>query len=158
MSDQPPTSQDPPLSPEWREWPGGYSQPGYSPLYGGAPSQPPNYLPPPQTGYPPVVAYPVYSAPMEPAEIGNRFAAVGLVFAIISLVAFLVGVLYIFLTMTEGYNSLFCGLVSSILGIVLSARGRHSAKRKAMATVGLILSIVVLVLLLLFVALSIVAR
>lgn len=130
MSYQPPTDYNP--NPEWQgQGQGGYAQPGYSQPYGGDQQYAP---PPPQPGYAPVApgaAYPGYGVPMAPPEKGGGLAIAGLVLGIISMIAWLI--------------PLF-GIPISIVGIILAALGRRSISRRTLATVGLVLSIVAIVL------------
>ena len=68
---------------------------------------------------------------MSQSQPGDGLAVAGLVFGIISMFTWLLW---------------FLGLPFSIVGIILSALGRRSARRRTMATVGLVLSIISLVL------------
>ncbi len=61
---------------------------------------------------------------------GNGLAVAGLVLGIISLVLFW---------------TLYLGIPTAIVGIVLSVLGRRSPQRRTMATVGLVLSILAIV-------------
>jgi hypothetical protein len=144
MSDQPPYYQS---SPEWQNnqqpsygqyepenasQPHTYDQPPYSqqPLYSQEPfaAQP---LPYGQQGYAPPSAYgaPPYEVPIR-APDNTRFAILGLVLGIIAI-------------LSSWYP--ICGLPLPILGIVISALGRRSLSIGPMATVGLVLSIIALV-------------
>ena len=78
-----------------------------------------------QPGYPQP-----YGVPVLPDQNGGQ-AIAGLVLGIISMLAWLLPI---------------CGLPVAIVGIVLSALGRKSVSRRTMATVGLVLSIIGLVL------------
>ncbi len=88
----------------------------------------------PQGMYPPPAQYPVYGAahPVLQAEPGSGMAVASLVLGIISVITFFLWPV---------------GLPVSIIGIVLGALGRRSVSRRTMATTGLVLSIVGLVLL-----------
>ena len=89
---------------------------------------------------------PVYSTPAVPPRPSTGLAIAGLIFAIVSLLAapffFLIGAFFI---------GLFVGIASSIVGMILSALGLRSPSRRALAIVGLSLSIVVFVLLVLLI-------
>jgi hypothetical protein len=142
MSDQPPYY---PPDPEWQNnqqsgygqyGPGGSSQPPtqYQPPYSQQPSYSPYAQPPPygQQGYVPPNAYvvPPYGVPTRAPDSGTGFAIAGLVLGIIAIIS-------------SWYP--ICGLPLPILGIVMSALGRRSVTNRTMATVGLVLSIIALV-------------
>lgn len=115
-SSQPPTQYQPP-----------YSQ---QPLYSQEPyAQPPPYA---QQVYVPPNAYIVspYGVPTRAPDKGMGFAIAGLVLGIIAIIS-------------SWYP--ICGLPIPIIGIVMSALGRRSVSYRTMATVGLVLSIIALV-------------
>ena len=93
--------------------------------------------------YPPANQYPAYPGMppgvMYPPEQGRGKAVAGLVLGIISMIAWLLPIV---------------GLPISIVGIVLAAQGRRSVSRRTLATVGLVLSIIALVLTLINAALG----
>ncbi len=95
--------------------------------------QPGNYPPPP--GYaPPMPPMPPmgYGAPYYPArpETGSGMAVAGLVMGILCVILFL---------------ATPCGVIFGILGLVFSIQGRRSLSRRSLATAGLVLSIIGLV-------------
>jgi hypothetical protein len=98
-------------------------------------SYPPANQYPAYPGMPPANQYPAYPGMppgfMAPPEKGQGMAVAGLVLGIISMIAWLLP---------------FIGLPISVIGIVLAALGRRSVSRRKMATVGLVLSIIALVL------------
>jgi len=112
----PPTQYQPP----YPEQPS-YSQESYS--------QPPPYS---QQAYvPPTYAAPLpYGVPARAPDKSMGFAIAGLVLGIIAIVSSWYPV---------------CGLPIPIIGIVMSALGRRSVSYRTMATVGLVLSIIALV-------------
>ena len=79
----------------------------------------------------PYAPYPGVGVTLSQLEPGRGQAVAGLVLGIIGLLAWLIPLL---------------GLPVSIVGIVLSALGRRSVSRRTMATIGLVLSIISLVL------------
>ena len=87
-----------------------------------------NYAPPPppQYAYPPMPLY----APALPVE-KNGAAVAGLVIGIISMVAWLLPIV---------------GVPLSIVGLILASRGRRLFTNRTMATAGLVLCIIALVL------------
>lgn len=91
-------------------------------------------------------AYSPSGAPTAPSESGRGFAVAGLVLAIVSLLALLPAVAVPAVAGLGSLLFLIVGLVSSVIGIGLSALGLHSPSGKMMAIVGLVLSIVGLVL------------
>jgi len=115
------------------------SQPpyGYSPQnYGQTGSYPPNYGQNPsypnQLGYPQQGAYgQPYAAPVAQPQQGGGMAIAALVLGIISLIAWLFPI---------------CGLPIPILGLILGFIGRRSPARRTIATIGIVLSILGLVL------------
>src|SRR5712692_7342615 len=124
MDGQPPYY---PPAPEWQN----NQQPGYG--QGGS-SQPPTQYQPPysQQVYVPPNAYIVspYGVPTRAPDKGMGFAIAGLVLGIIAIIS-------------SWYP--ICGLPIPIIGIVMSALGRRSVSYRTMATVGLVLSIIALV-------------
>lgn len=88
-----------------------------------------------------------------PSESSQVLAVAGLVFALVSLLAvpcfFLIGAFFPPQGAGLRYLGLLVGIVSSLLGVILSALGLRAPSRRALAIVGLTLSIVVLVLLVL---------
>ena len=145
MSNQPPNYPPPP---EWEnnQQPG-YGQYGqsnasvpptqYQPPYPEQPSysQESYSQPPPpysqQSFVPPTYAVPLpYGVPVRAPDKSMGFAIAGLVLGIIAIVSSWYPV---------------CGLPIPIIGIVMSALGRRSVSYRTMATVGLVLSIIALV-------------
>ncbi len=145
MSNQPPYYPPPP---EWEnnQQPG-YGQYGqsnasvpptqYQPPYPEQPSysQESYFQPPPpysqQAYVPPTYAAPLpYGVPARAPDKSMGFAIAGLVLGIIAIVSSWYPV---------------CGLPIPIIGIVMSALGRRSVSYRTMATVGLVLSIIALV-------------
>ena len=145
MSNQPPYY---PPGPEWEnnQQPG-YGQYGqsnasvpptqYQPPYPEQPSysQESYSQPPPpysqQSYVPPTYAAPLpYGVPARAPDRSMGFAIAGLVLGIIAIVSSWYPV---------------CGLPIPIIGIVMSALGRRSVSYRTMATVGLVLSIIALV-------------
>jgi len=123
-------------------YPPGYAQP-YPPTQyeqlGSYPS-PPQYQ---QVGmYPPPAGYSAYVVPATPPDKGMGFAVTGLVLGIIAIVS-------------SWYP--FLGLPIPIVGIVMSALGRRSVSYRGMATAGLVLSIIAIVIGVLTTALVIIA-
>lgn len=125
-----------PQQPQQPSYPN-YGEQGSYPPPPAYPSQPLNPAQPlyQQPGaYPPPGAYPQgyppYGMP-RPHDQGGGLAIAGLVLGIISMIAWLLPI---------------CGGLTSIIGIVLSALGRRSVSHRTMATVGLVLSIIALVL------------
>lgn len=148
MSDQTPYSQysQNPYSgdPQWPSQPQeGYPPAGepnrssipptqYAQPYAGSPSPYPSMPNQPGYGVPnPYAPYSGVGVTPSQLEPGRGQAVAGLVLGIIGLLAWLVPLL---------------GVPVSIVGIVLSALGRRSVSRRTMATVGLVLSIISLVL------------
>jgi len=157
MSDQNPygsdNSQDPynggqyqpPQPPPPQTAYGSYDNLGQQPSYQPTP-QPAPYQPPMQQPYPPVQtpgygpqygqqgAYPgasmAYGVPQQ-ADPRKGFAIAGLVLGIVSLVLFWV---------------FYLGIPVAIVGVIMSVLGRRSTQNRTMATVGLVLSIVAIVL------------
>jgi hypothetical protein len=119
----------------YSEWQSSHGQPGYAQ---------PSYVP--QPAYPPVSPYPVYSIAATLPERGRGFALAGLVLGITSLTACVTFFLGSPVLILLGW---LIGIPLSIVGSVLSAIGCRSTSRRAMAIIGLILSIIALVLLLL---------
>ncbi len=159
MSDQNPYYQGNPQDPYSGGQNGGqYQQSPQQPqtAYGSygndqAPYQPgpqPNPYQPVQQPYPPVQnpgygPQDTYGPPYMPVAQqgpGGGMAIAGLVLGIVSLILFW---------------TIYLGIPLSIVGIVLSALGRRSPQRRTMATVGLVLSIVAIVLSLCFLGLGI---
>jgi hypothetical protein len=101
----------------------------YPPVPGYTPPPPAYFYPPAYPAYP---AYPgAYGPPMpQPDKVGG-VAIGGFVLGVISMIAWLLPVL---------------GLSLGIPGIILSAIGRTSTTRRTLATWGLVLSIIALVL------------
>ena len=145
MSNQPPYY---PPGPEWEnnQQPG-YGQYGqsnasvpptqYQPPYPEQPSysqESYSQPPPPYSGQsyvPPTYAAPLpYGVPVRAPDRNMGFAIAGLVLGIIAIVSSWYPV---------------CGLPIPIIGIVMSALGRRSVSYRTMATVGLVLSIIALV-------------
>lgn len=117
------------LDPTRQASPGSVPSP---PMYSMPASYPPaNQYP----TYPSSNQYPAYSGmppgAMNPSEQGSGMAIAGLVLGIISMIAWLI--------------PLF-GVPISAVGIVLAALGRRSVSRRTMATVGLVLASIALVL------------
>lgn len=113
---QPPYGQPPQYPP---------SQPGYGQ---------PQYPPPPPPPAPPGYAQPAYGQPGMPAAVpvpdqGGGMAIAGLIFGILALVFSIFNI---------------CDLPFIALGIIFSALGRRSVQRRTLATVGLVLSLVAL--------------
>ncbi len=164
VSDQPLPNDNP----QNLEWQGDYGQAAYPQLYGGDPvplsyhplPQPSYTSPSPQLAYAPAAAYPLSALSTAAPERRRGVALAGLVLGSASLLVFVsmfaVGAS---LSNAGALIALFWlgGLVSSSLGIVLSALGRQSKSRKTLATVGLVLSIIVLVLVLIFAVLVVLA-
>lgn len=117
MANQPPYGYDPQNQ----------GQPGsYPPNYG----QDPSY--PGQPGYPQPGAYgQPYAAPVAQPQQGGGMAIAALVLGIIGLVAWLFPI---------------CGLPVAIVGLILGFIGRRSPARRTMATIGIVLCIIGLVL------------
>lgn len=116
-SSVPPTQYQPP----YPEQPS-YSQESYAqppPPYSGQSYVPPTYAAPPP-----------YGVPSRAPDRSMGFAIAGLVLGIIAIVSSWYPV---------------CGLPLPIIGIVMSALGRRSVSYRTMATVGLVLSIIALV-------------
>ena len=140
--------QNPPYPPGYAQPypPTQYEQPGSSyplpPQY----QQPGSYPPPPQYQqagmYPPPAGYSAYVVPAMPPDKGMGFAITGLVLGIIAIVS-------------SWYP--FLGLPIPIVGIVMSALGRRSVSYRTMATAGLVLSIIAIVIGVLTTALVIIA-
>lgn len=164
LSDQPP----PTANPQNLEWQGGYAQAGYPQPYGGGPvplsyyplPEPSYTSPSPQLAYASAAAYPLSALSTTAPERRRGLALAGFVLGIVSLLA----IVSIFVVGASLSNAgalivLFWlgGLASSSVGIVLSALGRQSKSRRTIATVGLVLSIIVLVLGLIFTILVVVA-
>jgi hypothetical protein len=84
-----------------------------------------------------------YTGSMVVSERGNGLAVAGLVLGIVSLVAEVIIVLWP------------VGLPVAVVGVVLSALGRRSLSRRKMATWGLVLSIIALVLSVFFIGITI---
>lgn len=133
MGTQPPYGYDPqnpqtPQNPQWQGQPSSYP-PGYGqdPSY---PGQPAGY--PPQPGqYPQPGGYAQpYPAPAAPQQ-GGGLAIAALVLGIISLIAWLLPI---------------CGFPVAIVGLILGFIGRRSPARRGMATAGIVLNIIGLVL------------
>jgi hypothetical protein len=144
MNDQPPISYNPP--PEWQSSP----PPNYPSPSGSSPWQPPT-LPLIQPGYPPPSTPFAYDRPMTVPLRISRLAPAGLILGIISLIVSLgifvrVPVLALIFLMS--------GFITSTAGIIFSALSLRSVSRKAMAVVGLALSITTFVLLLLLLLLG----
>ncbi len=98
-----------------------------SPAYTSYPSSDP-YASPPN----PYAVYPGMSpGVMSPPEKGRGMAVAGLVLGILGMIVWLLP---------------FLGLPVSIVGIVLAVQGRRCVSRRTMATIGLVLSIIALVL------------
>ena len=94
-------------------------------MYDPPPGQqnPPPYYPPP---------YPLpYYPPPVPAEQGRGQALAGVILGSIGLIAWLLPIL---------------GYPIAIVGIIMAVKGRRSFSRRTMATVGLVLPIIALVL------------
>ena len=112
-------------------YPPGYAQP-YPPTQYGQPGS--SYPPPPQYQqagmYPPPAGYSAYVVPATSPDKGMGFAITGLVLGIIAIVSSWYPVL---------------GLPIPIVGIVMSALGRRSVSYRTMATAGLVLSIIAIV-------------
>ena len=127
--------QNPPYPPD-------YAQPYPPTQY----EQPGSYPPPPQYQqagmYPPPAGYSAYVVPAMPPDKGMGFAVTGLVLGIIAIVS-------------SWYP--FLGLPIPIVGIVMSALGRRSVSYRTMATAGLVLSIIAIVIGVLTTALVIIA-
>lgn len=145
MSNQPPYY---PPGPEWEN----NQQPGYGQYGQGNASVPPTQYQPPypeqpsysqesysqppppyslQAFVPPTYAAPLpYGVPARAPDKSMGFAIAGLVLGIIAIVSSWYPV---------------CGLPIPIIGIVMSALGRRSVSYRTMATVGLVLSIIALV-------------
>lgn len=113
------------------------------------------------SNHPPISPTPsshVYDLPSESSRV---VPVAGLVFAIVSFLAVpffvLLGVLINAFFPNQGsplgFVGVFVGIVSSIVGVILSALGLRSPSRRGVAIVGLTLSIVMLVLLVLFIGL-----
>jgi len=103
---------------------------GYPPNYGQNPSYPgqPAY---PQPGYPqPGQPYQAYPAPAAPQQ-GGGLAIAALVLGIIGLIAWFLPI---------------CGFPVTIVGLILGFLGRRSPARRTLATVGIVLCIIGLVL------------
>lgn len=145
MNNQPPTSYNPP--PEWQSSPpSGYPSPS-----GSSPWQPPT-LPLIQPGYPPPSMPFAYDRPMTVPLRISRLAPAGLILGIIS---FIVG-----LGIFSGVPILVAiflisGFITSTAGIIFSALSLRSVSRKALAVIGLALSITVFVVLLLLLLIGI---
>jgi len=136
----------PPIYPAYSQPLG--TPPGYAPYsqpLGAPPAPPPAYPAYSQPlGYPPQPApYPVAAYPIpiyQPAEPGSGLAVTALVLGIIGVATGLL------LFLIPGCGIFITGPLS-VLSIIFGALGRRSISRRAMATVGLILGIVSLVLL-----------
>lgn len=102
---------------------------------------------------------PMFSSQVsEPLAASRRAVAVaGLVFAIISVLAVpffvLINAFFPHQGLPLGVAGVFVGIVSSIVGVILSSLGLRSPSGRGMAIVGLILSLVVLALLVLLILL-----
>jgi len=139
MNDQPPISYNPP--PQWQGGP----PPNYPSPPGSSSWQPPT-LPLIQPGYPPPSTPFAYDRPMTVPLQASRLAPAGLILGIISLIVSLgvfTGVPVL------AFISLLSGFLTSAAGIIFSALSLRSVSRKAMAVVGLVLSITIFVVLLL---------
>ncbi len=164
LSDQP-LPNDNRQNPEWQD---SYAHAGYPQPYGGGPVplsyHPlplPSYTSPsPQLAYSSAAAYPLSALSTAAPERRRGVALAGLVLGIVSLLAFVS--MFVVAASLSNAGALFAlfwlgGLASSSVGIVLSALGRKSKSRRTIATVGLVLSIIVLVLGLIFTVLVILA-
>ncbi len=130
MSNQPPYG-DAPQYPEYPQYPqqpgtnqptpGQPPAPGYDPA--GFPPPPQAY---PQGAYPPATGQPYGGVVAAPDNRGG-LAVAGFVLGIISLLAWLLPI---------------CGAPVAIIGLVLSILGRGSPTRRTLATIGLVLCIV----------------
>lgn len=141
MNNYPPSENYPPSTPptqyaQQMQYSGeSYSQPqsGYGAPYGSPYGVPP--YAPPQAGYAPVNAYgqPVMYAyvPVQINEPGRGQAVAGMVLGIIGICLFWYPIL---------------SLPLSIVGLILSILGRRSVTRRGMATAGIVLSSITLVL------------
>ena len=118
MSNQNPYENNPSIPPTQ------YPSPSYSPDPYGAPNVNPYAQ---QQGYMPPPAYGV--APQK--DQGSGLALAGMILGIISLVAWLIA---------------FVGIITSVVGLILSVLGRRSVTRRGMATAGMVMSIIALVL------------
>jgi len=145
MNDQPPISYNP--SPEWQSSP----PPNYLSPSGSSPWQPPT-LPLIQPGYPPPGTPFAYDRPMTVPLRISRLAPAGLILGIISLIVSL-GIFFVRVPVLAAI-CLMSGFITSTSGIIFSALSLRSVSRKAMAVVGLALSIITFVLLLLLLFLS----
>jgi hypothetical protein len=120
MSNPNPYENNPQIPPTQYGSPQPYSSNPY-----GSPNVPPANLYAQPQGYAP---QPGHGQGQEP---GSGMALAGMILGIISLFAWLIA---------------FVGIITSVVGLILSALGRRSPSRRGMATAGLVMSIIALVL------------
>lgn len=175
-----PPAQDPtyppvyPPPPEYyrQDPPAQRAEPAPPPAYPSQPLYPPQAYPPPgypapgSLGYPypPMYAPPGYGMPGMPgmswAQPDERrgLALAGMILGISSLAAEILFFVFAVVSLPAVADIIFlAALPVSIVGIVLSALGRRSVSRHAIAITGLVLSIIALVLWVVLFALIIVA-
>lgn len=135
MSSQPPASDDPPTIP------------GSVGTYPPPQLPPPPQMPPPQI--PPYMAPP---APPAPNRSDGGLAIAGLILALLSMACLITGIGLVIFRHAPGLTALiwFCGLPLGVVGIVLAAVGRSSARRQGSGTAGLIIATLAVVLTALF--------
>ncbi len=125
---------------------GNQEQPSYSSVPQPAPyqlgSQPPSSYPSPGYGQQSMYSGNPYMPAPQSGGSNGGFAIAGLVLGIVSIVLFW---------------AFYLGIPIAIVGIIMSALGRRSVERRTMATVGLVLSIIAVVLSLCIVGLGIFA-
>ncbi|HEY7832527.1 MAG TPA: hypothetical protein VIG30_03075, partial [Ktedonobacterales bacterium] len=116
--------------------------------YGGDPptvegsvgTYPPPQMPPPQM--PPYMAPPAPPTVPEPGGPNGGLAIAGLVLALLSIACLITGIGLVLFRHAPGLAALvlFCGLPLGVVGIVLAAVGRASARRQGSGTAGLIIA------------------